>query len=176
MTNSPFLMLNLRGKKDAVRSRQRARRVASLLNFDGYEQTCIAAGTFVIATQALTLFGRARICFQIENQQLHIFAQETPADAAASIPAVSKRLAGLFPAIDPNSLFRLTKPLPARDLAAEDVELGWLVKQLEKTEGAGVFDEILKQNQEILALLHELRIFQLNLPAQQKISPSPHAA
>src|SRR5438128_309313 len=53
MTITPFLALKIRSKKDAVRARTRARRVAGLLSFDPYEQTCIAAGVFVIACQAL---------------------------------------------------------------------------------------------------------------------------
>src|SRR5713226_3165628 len=118
MTITPFLTMKLRGKKDAVLARQRARRVASLLNFDIHEQACIAAGTFVVACQALMLFGKGKICFQIENHQLHVFAQNPRAEREA-LPAEPKRLAGVFPAVEPTSLFRLTKPLPAGELAAE---------------------------------------------------------
>ncbi len=173
MTTTPFLALCLRRKKDAILARQRARRVASLLNFDLHEQACIAAGTFFIGCQALMLFGKAKLLFQIENQQLHIFAQDGNEDATQSGP---KRLAGVFAAVDARSLFRLTKTLPPRDLAAEDLEIGWLVKQVEKTACNAVFDEIIKQNQEILALLHELRIFQLKNPTMEEKSPNPHAA
>ncbi|MSQ95394.1 MAG: hypothetical protein EXR98_12660 [Gemmataceae bacterium] len=187
MTMSPFLTLCLGGKKDAVLARQRARRVASLLNFDAHEQICIAAGTFVIASQALVLFGKAKICFQIKNQHLHIFAQEPDSQVSpeegsvvrlhgGTVEPTARRLAGLFPMVDPKSLFRMTKPLPVRELAAEEVELGWLVKQVEKTACNSVFDEIIKQNQEILALLHELRIFQLKNPQKEEKLPNPHAA
>jgi hypothetical protein len=176
MTTTPFLTLNLRGKKDAVLVRQRARRVASLLNFDGYEQACIAAGTFVVASQALLLLGKARICFQIDNQQLHVFAQEATAEIDNPAHHASKRLAGLFANVESKTLFRLTKPLPQRELAAEEVELGWLVNQVEQTACNGLFDEIVKQNQEILALLHELRLCQLKAGPKEEKSSSPHAA
>ncbi len=173
MTIAPFLMLRLRGKKDALLARQRARRVASLLSFDCHEQACIAAATFVVACQALQVFGKARLCFQIENQQLQIFAENIRAEA---FPPAPKRLAGMFPETDPATLFRLVKQLPPQQAPAEEVELGWLVEKLEETAGSEMFDEIVKQNQEMLALLHELRLFQGQLPRSEEKSTPPHAA
>ena len=176
MTIAPFLALKLRGKKDAVLARQRARRVASILTFDVHEQACIAAGTFVVACQALVLFGKARLCFQIQNHQLHVFAQDMNAETDAALQPVSKRLAGMFPEGDPKTLFRLTKSLPPQLHPAEEVELGWLVNQVEKKACNGLFDEIVKQNQEVLGLLHELRSYQMNLTQKEEKSPNPHAA
>jgi hypothetical protein len=176
MTIAPFLALKLCGKKDAVLARQRARRVASILSFDVHEQACIAAGTFVVACQALVLFGKARLCFQIQNHQLHVFAQGVNAETDAALQQVSKRLAGMFPEVDPRTLFRLTKPLPPQLHPAEEVELGWLVNQVEMNSCNGLFDEIVKQNQEVLALLHELRSNQVNLTQKEEKSPNPHAA
>jgi len=176
MTIAPFLALRLRGKKDAVLARQRARRVASILSFDVHEQACIAAGTFVVACQALMLFGKTRLCFQIENHQLQIFAQDLDAETDAALQPVSKRLAGIFPEVVPKPLFRLTKPLPPQLHPAEEVDLAWLVNQIEETACHGLFDEIVKQNQEILSLLHELRSNQMILTQKEEKSPNPHAA
>lgn len=176
MTITPFLTLNLRGKKDAVLARQRARRVASLLSFSCDEQACVAAGTFVIACQALVLFGKSRICFQIESHQLQIFAQDVKLETPEAFQPSSKRLAGLFPEIDAKTLFRLTKPLPPQENAAEEIELGWLVNKVEETACNGLFDEIIKQNQEILSLLHELRLYQGSGAKSEGKSSSPHAA
>jgi hypothetical protein len=176
MTIAPFLALKLRSRKDAVLVRQRARRVARILSFDVHEQACIAAGAFVVACQALVLFGKARLCFQIQNHQLQIFAQEVNAETDAALQPVSKRLAGMFPGVDPKTLFRLTKQLPPQLHPAEEVELGWLVNQVEDTACNGLFDEIVKQNQEILSLLHELRSNQMNLSQKEEKSPNPHAA
>jgi len=175
MTITPFLALKLRGKKDAILARQRARRVASLLAFDIHEQACIAAGAFVVACQALKLFGKARLCFQIENHQLQIFAQDVK-PATAEPPTVSTRLTGMFPETDPKTLFRLTKQLPAQSGLADEMELGWLVKKVEETACDGIFDEIVKQNQEMLALLHELRLFQAGSSQKPEKSSNPHAA
>ena len=177
MTTTPFLTLSLRGKKDVVLARQRARRVASLLCFDLHEQACIAAGTFVVACQALLVMGRARLCFRLENQQLLVYAEEAPAPGeSAAATAMGQRLAGLLADTDSETLFRLAKPLPARDLPVDEVELGWLVQQVEKTACHGLFDEIVKQNQEVLALLHEVRLYQAAPGTNQEKIANPHAA
>jgi len=176
MTITPFMTLNLRGKKDAVLVRARARRVASLLGYDIHEQACIAAGSFVVACQALLLFGKAKICFQIESHQLQVFAQDAATDTNDSASMAAKRLADAFSEADAKSPFRLIKPLPACEVAADEVELGWLVKKVEETACDGLFDEIVKQNQEILSLLHELRLYQLESSKKEEKSASPHAA
>jgi hypothetical protein len=172
MVTTPFMTLKLRGKKDAILVRQRARRLASLLGYDIHEQACIAAGSFVVACQALLLFGKAKICFQMENHHLQIFAQEAPTESA---PLVAERLAAAFPEAEAKLPFRLTKPLPRRDVA-DDIEIGWLVKKVEETACDGLFDEIVKQNQEVLSLLHEVRLYQLDANKKEAKSPSPHAA
>ena len=173
MTITPFLTLKLRGKRDALLARQRARRVANLLGFDAHEQACIAAGAFVVACQALTLLGKTHLCFQIENHQMHIFVQD--AKPQTDTPE-AKRLRGLFPAVDPHALYRLTKPLPAQQLAADEQELGWLAATVEATAASGLFDEIIKQNQEILALLHEVRLYRADGKQKEEKPANPHAA
>src|ERR1043165_5470167 len=153
MTITPFLTLNLLGRKDILRVRQHARRVASLLSFDIFEQACIAAGAFVVACQALVLYGKAKICFQIENNQLCVFAKPEQADIGG------KRLAAHFQDMDSKSIMRLAKPLPPQhDVPADEIELGWMAEKVERTACKGLFDEIIRQNQEILTLLHELRM------------------
>ena len=161
MTTTPFFALKLRSKKDAVLARQRARRVASLLSFDAHEQACIAAGTFVICCQALVMFGKSRICFQIEQNQLQIYAEDLQLTPTADHALGSKRLSGLFNEYDAKTLFRLCKILPPQETAADQLDLGWLVTKVEETACKSLFDEIVKQNQETLALLHELRLCQL---------------
>jgi hypothetical protein len=176
MTITPFLALHLGGKKDAVLARQRARRVAGLLSFDPHEQACIAAGTFLVACQALMLFGKARLCFQIENHQLHVFAEEASSAPAKPTQPVAQRLAGLFPETEAKTLFRLVKPLPPQQNSTEEMDVGWLVQKMEETASVGIFEEIVKQNQEILALLHELRLFRADPARKEEKSASPHAA
>jgi hypothetical protein len=174
-TITPFLALRLRGKKDALLARQRARRIASLLHFDAHEQACIAAGAFVIACQALAQFGKPRLCFQIENHQLQIFAAEAKVQLTPKTGPIPARMTGLFPSVEAKALYRMVKPLPSGE-AVDENDLGWLVTSIEGTARGSAFEEIVKQNQEILALLHELGLYRQ--PAQEKSekSPAPHAA
>lgn len=74
MTTAPFLTIRIRGQKDAIRVRQRARQIASLLHFSIHEQACVAAATFVIACQVLRLPGRHAIGFAIDHDHLHVEA------------------------------------------------------------------------------------------------------
>jgi hypothetical protein len=176
MTTTPFFALKLRSKKDAVLARQRARRVASVLSFDPHEQACIAAGTFVIACQALVVYGKSRICFHIEQNQLQVYAQEAEATPGGAGLEARRFLSGLFNEIDSKTLFRLCKPLPPQESATDQLDVGWLVTKVEETACASLFDEIVKQNQETLALLHELRLYQSAAAQKEEKAASPHAA
>ncbi len=177
MTITPFLAFSLRRKKHAVLARHRARRVASLLRFDPSEQACIAAGTFVIACQAMELFARPSLYFQIENHQLDIFAEEAEPSLETPGLSASHRLAGLLPPVEPARIpYRLVKPLPTHDGAADEVDLAWLVRSIETTAGHIVFDELVKQNQEVLALLAELRLYQGRIEENGGKPANPHAA
>jgi hypothetical protein len=176
MTITPFLTLKLAGKKDALFARQRARRVASLLSFDFHEQACIAAGAFVIACQALVLFGKARLCFQIENHQLEIFALDARPETEQLAAHFSKRLTGAFQDADAKMQYRLSKPLPAQENGASELELGWIVSQVEQNSGCGLFDEIIRQNQEVLTLLHEVRLGHGHSLKKEEKTANPNAA
>jgi len=173
MTITPFLMVALRGKKDAVRARQRARRVASLLHFDVHQQACIAAGAFVISCQALALLCKPRLWFQIESRQLQIFAAEDTLPKSG--PIEGARFARILGDVDP-ALYRLAKPLPAQQDTTEELDLGWLVQSVEYAAHETLFDEIVKQNQEVLALLHDLRLYQGGVQENAEKSADPHAA
>ena len=108
------------------------------------------------------------LCFQIEDNHLHVFAESKQ-------PESESRLQGLFPD-EPKPILHLVKPMPSRDNPAEEIELGWLVRQVEKAGGKSLFDEIVKQNQEILALLHELRLCRAAPEQKEENSRPPHAA
>jgi hypothetical protein len=162
MLGNPFLILKVRGKKEILALRQKARLVAQLLRYEPYEQTCIAAGAFAVARQALAQMGKARICFQIEAEQLHIFAQGCRADGEAA--AEPGRM-----------LLRLAKPLPAERGLAE-VDVAWLVKSMDLTVSNGLFEEVVKQNQEVLTLLHELQHCRRYPRPQHAEANDPHAA
>jgi hypothetical protein len=66
--------------------------------------------------------------------------------------------------------------LPNEAHATAELDVGWMVRKVEETACSGLFDEIVKQNQEILALLHEVRLFQASNTPKEEKRPSPHAA
>jgi hypothetical protein len=173
MMTAPFLTLPLRRKRDVLSARQKARRVANLLGYQTHEQACITAGAFMVASQALALFGKAVLCFQIEDRQLNIFAQEVKRESAST----ANRITHLVDETNVKTLYRLTKPLPAEqshDLA--DKDLGWLINTVADTAPDHLFEEVEKQNQEILMLLSELRLCRPPLPRTEEKIQNPHAA
>ncbi len=153
MSANPFLTLTVRGKREVLVLRQKARWIAQLLRFAPLEQTCIAAGAFAVACQAQGELGKARICFQIEQGQLHIFVQESTQE---------------------KPLLRLVKPLPPERGLAE-VDIAWVVGSLDHA-GGTMFDEIVKQNQEVLSLLHELQASGGYPQPQEEKPKNPSAA
>jgi hypothetical protein len=143
MTAPPFVTLPVRGKKDVLRARQRARQIAALLHFPPLEQACIAAGTFAVSCRALGRLGRFRLCFQIEANQLNVFARPSGRNRTLSRARSEEGV-----------LLRLAKSLP-QGQPVDEADLAWLVRN---TEGPALelFEEVIRQNQEVLSLLHEL--------------------
>ena len=168
MSASPFLTLSIRGKKDVILARHRARQVALLLRFPVQEQACIAAGTFAVACRARDSLGRFHLCFQVEDNHLRVYARSVASDVPTSTTAVNR-----FAAVqEGEGLLRLEKQLPEPvPLALTD--LAWLVHN-GGGDGSGLFEEVVKQNGEILMLLHELQRCQQAL--SQQVSPSQPSA
>lgn len=146
-----LLTIPLRTKRDLLVARQRARQVAALLRFDFPEQACIAAGAFTVAAQGLRGDCPSRLCLQLENNCLRISLIAAPGNRLSlSARRVKCRTSTA-------KAFQLVKPLPetAPPLASDD--LNWVLKELTKRTPASAFEEIERQNQEVLALIHALR-------------------
>jgi hypothetical protein len=138
-----LVTLSIRRRRDALFARQRARQIAGLFHFEIHDQAFIAAGTFAIASQILRHGRSGVICIALENDGVHIF------------PRAGGKGRATRPQLPENS-WRLVKALPvAADYAPED--LAWLCKQLNEG-GSHVFEEIERQNQEMLELLHALQV------------------
>jgi hypothetical protein len=165
MTAHPFSTFPVRGKKDAIRARHRARQIASLLRFSLQEQACIAAGTFAVACQALDVLGKALLCFQIEDHQLQVYVRVgRQADRRARRPRRGSDDG------DARPLMRLVKSLPEEQPISE-AELAWLIGNAEESP-VELFEEVVKQNQEVLGLLHELAASQRHKKEDQAARPS----
>jgi hypothetical protein len=165
MSAAPFLTFPIRGKKDVIRVRHRARQIASLLQYSVHDQACIAAGTFVVASQMLDAPGPSVLCFQLEANQLHIYARS----AGDEGPRVNRIVAS--PGRD-GTLLRLARPLPTDRPPMDESDLAWMIKTAGKT-AVPLFEEVSRQNQEVLTLLHELHVCEQE---RMKAQPIPSNA
>jgi len=153
---APFWTLPVRNRRDLLAARRHARSIARLLSFDEQDQICIAAATYLATSQAFAAWRRHEVGFAIEGGQLHV------------VPAHPKRLEELAP-------WCVRKPLPGQVSLPSPEDLGWLAKQICGAACENPFDEIARQNDEILRLLIALRekSYPISLPAVRK---SPTAA
>jgi hypothetical protein len=150
-----LLNLPLRSRRHLLLIRQRARQIAAMLQFQPQDQMCIAAGAFTVAVRALRRYGPGCLCIQIDKESLQVFPKAHRQDSAA---------------------LRLVKRLPALapDIAVED--MGWLLEQLNRQTSNRVFDEIERQNQEMLSLLHALQTAQNKIERLERGKSTPIAA
>jgi hypothetical protein len=145
-----------------VAVRQHARQIAGLLGFGPSEQARIAAVVFEIAQHAVTFARRVSIQFQLVGNTLRVL----PVSSRAQRSARAERF-------DPRGMRRLLKylqrechrhdervsmlsvPLPEEPLAPAREDLPWLIEELVRRTPLSLFDEIHKQNQEVLRLLSD---------------------
>jgi len=135
--STTILTANVRCRRDVVLARDRARQAAALLGFDALEQACIAAAVFEIASQAREA-SRPMLHFQVEGELFQVFAM--PQQASSEAPA------GL----------RLEKPMPKKEPAIALEDVPWAIRQLAEQTPPSLFNEIKRQNQELLYALAEL--------------------
>jgi hypothetical protein len=151
----------VRGKRHAVSFRERVRQAARLLRFTPVDQAAIAAAGFVVAYQALSELIRPRLVLGIDQGNLCIEAQgeRRPASDTCMAPP----------------LYRFVRPLPApAELAAPD--LAWIVAQVTTPRAADLFEEMHRQNQEMLALVHALQERERELERARNEQADPSAA
>jgi hypothetical protein len=131
--HTDLLLIQVRCKRDALLARRQARQVARLLGFDPGGQACVAALVFELAAQALTQAATVRLRFEVEQGRLLVSPE------------------GDGPPL------RVEKPLPPRDPAVPAEDLSFVVRELAKRTAVNLFEEVQKQNQELLRTLLELR-------------------
>jgi hypothetical protein len=139
--NTLLLTVPVGRKRDVVVARQRARQIASVLGFGAHEQSCIAAAVFELTRQALATSEHATIHFEVAQNALHVFPQGVKGERSV----------------------RLEKPLPVSDNALAREDLSWVIRELVQRTPETVFEEINRQNQELLVVLLELRECQARL-------------
>lgn len=146
--------------KHAVAFRERARQAARLLRFTPIDQAVIASAAFVVAYQALKGLLRPRLVIGLDEGKLCIEAQGEP---RATSPSPM------------TPLYRFVRSLPTTlDLAEAD--LAWIVAQVTLPRTANLFEEIHRQNEELLALAHALQERERELTQARVERANPSAA
>jgi hypothetical protein len=128
--------LRLRCRRDLVRARWRARQIAGLLGFDSLEQAEIAAVVFEIARQTYDRQAPCMLRFQLLGEALHVF------------PVGDRRR---------DQAGHLARPLPRKALAPAWEDVPWLVRELVRRTPLNLFEELRKQNQELLRALYDVQ-------------------
>lgn len=127
-----LLTISLRKKRDLVRSRQRARQIAGLLGFDAREQMEFAAAVFELARVVQREERCGRLRFRL----------------GATVIRVEP--------VQSNLGLCLEKPVDEARFRMSREDLVWAVRELDHGTPLNVFEEMEKQNQELLTVLGEL--------------------
>jgi hypothetical protein len=152
--------------RDLLFARQQARRLAHLLRFGPHGEACIVAGAFEVGHQARRLYRQFDLCYALEGRQLLIYARIDKSENPMC-PTVAEGEA---------KLLRLSKTIPETIPCPAAEDLAWTLGQVEKSSPARLFDEVARQNQETLMLLHELQVMQGKGGTSEASWQSPTAA
>jgi signal transduction histidine kinase/CheY-like chemotaxis protein len=182
--SEPILHIVLRTERDVVQARQRARYLAALLGFDNQDQIRLATATSEIARNAFRYArnGSVQFLIQLENpQQVEVLISDS-GPGITNLETIlegryrsetgmgmgilgTKRLMDDFELVSDSggTRARLRKRIPryAPLLSARGVLE--LAEQLRQRESESPYDEIDRQNQELLKTLQELRARQEEL-------------
>ncbi|HET9390177.1 MAG TPA: ATP-binding protein [Steroidobacteraceae bacterium] len=178
--NRPLLTVAIHYEQDVVVARQRARQIASLLGFDGQDQTRIATAVSEIARNAYRYAKGGKVEFTLEGQSTPQLLLVRIEDQGPGIGNLERILSGdyrsetgmglgilgaqrLMDRIDIASApgsgtnVLLKKILPARAPLVTGMTLGRIAHELTTRPPVGALDELQEQNRELLRTLSELR-------------------
>lgn len=179
-----LLRLEIRREHDVVLVRQRARQIAAALNFDSQDQTRIATALSEIARNAFQYAGGGTVEFQIQKAPNPSF-QTTVSDKGRGIPDISQVLDGKY--VSPTGMglgiigarrlmdtfhvdtsakgttIVIGKNIPSKSPILGKKELDLLLTKIEVQGPQNAYEELQRQNQELLRTLDELRARQMEL-------------
>jgi signal transduction histidine kinase/DNA-binding response OmpR family regulator len=180
----PLLRMEIRHEYDVVLVRQRARQIAAALKFDSQDQTRIATALSEVARNAFQYAGGGLVEFQIETPPAAALSV-TVSDKGRGIENLREILDGkyvsrtgmglgmigarrLMDVFKVESTSRgtkvvLGKDLPPRFSGLSKRGLDDLLAQIESQGPQNAYEELQRQNQELLRALDELRTRQLEL-------------
>jgi signal transduction histidine kinase/CheY-like chemotaxis protein len=184
MKQQIILSLELRYERDVVQARQRAREIAALLGFDRQDQIRLATATSEIARNAFRYArkGKVEFALQAEPQQM---LQITVADAGPGIANLEEVLDGSYKSdtglgmgivgtrrlmdsfhletASTGTQVSMGKNFPQQVPALTSTKLKKLVDELNNREPQNPFEEVERQNRELLRTLADLRARQEEL-------------
>ena len=177
-----LLTTEIRHETDVVLARGRARQVATILGFDAQDQTRFATAVSEIARNAFQYAGGGRVEFVVEpgTPRLFLVLVRDNGPGIADLQAIldgrytsttgmglgllgARRIMDRFEIVStPGQGTDVTvgKALPKRAANVSDTDLARLVADLGRREPSSPFEEVQRQNQELLRTLDELRRLQ----------------
>ncbi|HEX5434203.1 MAG TPA: ATP-binding protein, partial [Candidatus Angelobacter sp.] len=182
--NSLLSSILLRNERDVVQARQRAREIAGVLGFDNQEQIRLATATSEMARNAYRYARQAKVDFGLSGdgpQKLEVIIT----DQGPGIPNLEQILEGRYRsqtgmglgiigtrrlmdsfdiATSPSAtVVRMGKTLPAATPPITPSRAQKIAAKLEKRPPESPYEEIERQNRELLKTLQELRARQEEL-------------
>ncbi|HTZ74452.1 MAG TPA: ATP-binding protein [Candidatus Aquilonibacter sp.] len=174
--------IDIRLENDVVLARQKARAIASALNFDQQDQTRIATAVSEIARNTFQYGGGGSVEFRIDDEpeKILVITLRDQGKGIANLDEIlngkyvshtgmgqgmigAKRLMDIF-RIDTyparGTTVTLGKKIPRRFVRIDGRELN---QALAKIERVGPYDELKQQNKELLTAMQELRLRQEEL-------------
>jgi signal transduction histidine kinase/DNA-binding response OmpR family regulator len=176
-----LLTVSIQGEQHVVMARQRARQIATLLGFEGQDQTRIATAVSEIARNAFRYAGGGKAEFMLEGETPPQLLIVRVSDQGPGIADLSHVLSGRYQSktgmglglIGAHRLMDqvdvrtgggrrgtevlLKKMLPLRAPLVTSGRIEQIVRDLLAKAPAGALEEMQQQNQELLRALSELR-------------------
>jgi signal transduction histidine kinase/CheY-like chemotaxis protein len=176
--------ITLRNERDVVQARQRAREIAALLGFDNQEQIRLATATSEMARNAYRYARGGKVSFDVETGRTQVLAI-TVSDSGPGIENLSeifdgryrsstgmglgivgtKRLMDNFEITSnpAGTLVKMAKDLPFSAPILTPLRLKDISDKISSKTAESPYDEIDRQNRELLKTLQELRARQEEL-------------
>jgi len=176
--SEPIVTIQLRTERDVVQARQRARELASLLGFENQDQIRLATATSEIARNAFRYAHSGKVMFYVRVDALPRLEvrvsdsgpgienlQEILDGRYQSDTGLGKGILGTQRLMDDFELntapegttVRLAKFLPKQAAALTSAAVREIAAAMRRKEPEGPYEEIERQNQELLKTLQELR-------------------
>ncbi|RCJ37861.1 histidine kinase [Nostoc minutum NIES-26] len=177
--NLTILTLEIRYEQDVVLTRQRARQIAELLGFDSQEQVRIATAVSEIARNAFQYAGGGTVEFKVEGEAPQNLVVDID-DRGPGIPNLKMILEGHYTSttgmgwgiigtqklvdqfqiesvVGQGTKVLIYKKLPKKAPNLTSQRLDRIKQEFEERSPQNPFEEIQRQNQELLQAMAELR-------------------